>query len=57
MCFLIVQIGASITQEELFAYTNAYFLTNEKYQLSRRYVRFDVDELCNTAVAAGGKSS
>ncbi|KAJ5936044.1 hypothetical protein N7454_005342 [Penicillium verhagenii] len=48
---------ARITQEELFAYTNGHFLANEEYQLSRRYVRFDVDELCKTAAAVGGKSS
>ncbi|KAI1949824.1 hypothetical protein LOZ57_002302 [Ophidiomyces ophidiicola] len=49
--------GASITQEELFAYTNGHFLANEEYQLNRRYVRFNVDELCNTAAAVGGKPS
>ncbi|KAJ6118731.1 hypothetical protein N7471_013351 [Penicillium samsonianum] len=43
--------------EELFAYTNGHFLTNEEHQLSRRYVRFDVDELCNTTAAVGGNSS
>ncbi|OJD28391.1 hypothetical protein ACJ73_00200 [Blastomyces percursus] len=49
--------GASITQEELFAYTNGRFLANEEYQLNRRYVRFDVDELCNTTATVGGKFS
>ncbi|KAJ6018526.1 hypothetical protein N7499_003275 [Penicillium canescens] len=49
--------GASITQEELFAYTNGHFLANEEYQLNRRYVRFDVDELCNTTATVGGKFS
>ncbi|KAI2369967.1 hypothetical protein LOY89_004858 [Ophidiomyces ophidiicola] len=49
--------GASITQEELFAYTNGHFLANEEHQLNRRYVRFNVDELCNTAAAVGGKPS
>ncbi|KAJ5203019.1 hypothetical protein N7449_005098 [Penicillium cf. viridicatum] len=49
--------GASITQEELFTYTNGHFLANEEYQLNRRYVRFDVDELCNTTATVGGKFS
>ncbi|KAJ5121107.1 uncharacterized protein N7515_009068 [Penicillium bovifimosum] len=49
--------GASITQEELFAYTNGHLLANEEYQLRRRYVRFDVDELCNITAAVGGKAS
>lgn len=49
--------GIPIIREDLFAYTNGHFLVDEEHQLSRRYVRFDVDALCNTVSAAGGVSS
>ncbi|KUM65801.1 hypothetical protein ACN42_g1268 [Penicillium freii] len=49
--------GRSISGEELFAYTNGRFLVDEKNQLDRRYVKFDLDALCSTAATAGGKSS
>lgn len=44
-------------REDLFAYTNGHFLADEEHQFSRRYVRFDLDALCNTAATAGGDSS
>ncbi|RHZ47802.1 uncharacterized protein CDV56_104518 [Aspergillus thermomutatus] len=46
-----------ISREDLFAYTNGHFLIDEEHQLSRRYVRFDLDALCGTAAMAGGDSS
>ncbi|KAJ5211222.1 Aminoglycoside phosphotransferase [Penicillium cf. griseofulvum] len=49
--------GVPITREDLFAYTNGHFLVDEQNQLSRRYVRFDLDALCNTASTAGGNTS
>ncbi|KAJ5360863.1 Aminoglycoside phosphotransferase [Penicillium concentricum] len=49
--------GRSIGREELFAYTNGRFLVDEKNQLDRRYVKFDLDALCSTAATAGGQSS
>jgi hypothetical protein len=45
-----------IAREDLFAYTNGRFLADEAHQFSRRYVRFDLDALCNTAATAGGHS-
>lgn len=54
--FLKVQAGIPIVREDLFAYTNGHFLVDEGHQLSRRYVRFDLDALCNTAATAGDSS-
>ncbi|OQD61137.1 hypothetical protein PENPOL_c018G10343 [Penicillium polonicum] len=45
------------SREELFVYTNGRFLVDEKHQLDRRYVKFDLDALCSTAATVGGKSS
>ncbi|GES66750.1 aminoglycoside phosphotransferase [Aspergillus terreus] len=44
---LIKTLGNPITKEELFKYTNGRFLSEEDRQLSKRYVRFDVDRLCD----------
>jgi len=41
----------------LFVYTNGHFLTNEGYQLNRRYIRFYRNELCNIIAKVGGRSS
>ncbi|KAK2734458.1 hypothetical protein FQN57_001693 [Myotisia sp. PD_48] len=38
--------GKPIRHRELFEYTNGRFLVNEKYELAKRYVKFDVDGLC-----------
>ncbi|CAK47965.1 kinase-like protein [Aspergillus niger CBS 101883] len=43
----------SISPDELFAYTNGHFLVDEQHQLARRYVKFDLDALCNVATAVG----
>lgn len=53
----ITSRGKSISREELFKYTNGRFLTNEAEACNRRYVRFDIDQLCAVAAAAGGSSS
>ncbi|KAJ5155011.1 Aminoglycoside phosphotransferase [Penicillium coprophilum] len=50
-------VDKSIGREELFAYTNGRFLVDEKNQLDRRYVKFDLDALCSTAAAVGGQLS
>ncbi|KAL8955937.1 MAG: hypothetical protein Q9193_006380 [Seirophora villosa] len=39
--------GASITDDQLFEYTNGHFLADEEQQRRKRYVKFDVQELCN----------
>ncbi|RYO13723.1 hypothetical protein AA0121_g8373 [Alternaria tenuissima] len=49
--------GKSITRKELFKYTNGRFLANEKEAANRRYVKFDVDQLCAVAATADGKHS
>lgn len=49
---------ASVPQKMLlFAYANGHFLINEGYQLNRRYVRSDGDELCTIIAQVGGRSS
>ncbi|CAE6998145.1 hypothetical protein P3342_000765 [Pyrenophora teres f. teres] len=53
----ITSRGKSISREELFKYTNGRFLANEAEACNRRYVRFDIDQLCAVAAAAGGSSS
>ncbi|KFY81622.1 hypothetical protein V500_11237 [Pseudogymnoascus sp. VKM F-4518 (FW-2643)] len=47
----------SIDREELFAYTNGHFLIDEQRQLELRYVKFDVDALCDVSAAAGPEPS
>lgn len=54
--FLKVQAGIPIEREDLFAYTNGHFLVDGGRQLNRRYVRFDLDALCNTAATVGESS-
>ncbi|KAI4166572.1 MAG: hypothetical protein LQ343_007942 [Gyalolechia ehrenbergii] len=48
--------GKPITEEELFAYTNGHFLVDEKHQLQRRYIKFNLQKLCDvvSSVAANG---
>lgn len=45
--------GKLIDQEELFKYSNGRFLVNEEFQRQKRYVRFDVDHLCELAGSLG----
>ena len=45
--------GKPISREELFTYSNGRFLINEAHALNRRYIRFDIDQLCNIAAAIG----
>ncbi|KAJ5569168.1 hypothetical protein N7450_011654 [Penicillium hetheringtonii] len=54
----VVSYSASVPQKVLrFAYANGHFLTNEGYQLNRRYVRSYGDVLCNIIAKVGGRSS
>ncbi|KAL8966705.1 MAG: hypothetical protein Q9183_003248 [Haloplaca sp. 2 TL-2023] len=41
--------GTKISKESLYEYTNGRFLCDEKSQLARRYLKFDLTELCNEA--------
>ncbi|KAE8366087.1 kinase-like domain-containing protein [Aspergillus caelatus] len=49
--------GKPIGREELFAYTNGHFLVDEQHQLDRRYLKFDLDALCDIAALVDGDSS
>ncbi|EGD94286.1 serine/threonine protein kinase [Trichophyton tonsurans CBS 112818] len=49
--------GKPITKDKLFEYTNGGFLVNEKFQLSRRYVQFNLDALCDSAATSRGQPS
>lgn len=53
----ITNRGIPISREELFIYTNGRFLANEAEACKRRYLSFDVDQLCAVAAAAGDSSS
>lgn len=53
----LIKLGKSIERDELFAYTNGHFLVDEQHQLDRRYLRFNLDALCNIAAAAGESES
>ena len=39
--------------KEVFKYTNGRFLVDEEHQLSKRYVRFDIDRLCDLVASVG----
>ncbi|OAL75077.1 hypothetical protein A7D00_0675 [Trichophyton violaceum] len=47
------------SHEEVFQYNNGHFLVDEEYQFARRYIRFNIDELCNlvSSVVAKGTST
>jgi hypothetical protein len=49
--------GKSTSRDELFAYTNGRFLVNEAHACNRRFVRFNVDQLCSVAASVGGPLS
>ncbi|EDN10388.1 predicted protein [Histoplasma mississippiense (nom. inval.)] len=49
--------GKLITVDKLFDYTNGNFLVNKNFQFERRYVKFDLDALCDVAAAAGVEAS
>lgn len=44
--------GLPISDQELFRYTNGRFLANEDQQLSKRYVTFDVQKLCQVVASS-----
>lgn len=51
--------GKPISHEEVFQYNNGHFLVDKEYQFARRYIRFNIDELCNlvSSVVAKGTST
>lgn len=54
MHLLIASQGSSITSEDLFRYTNGRLLAGEEAQQSKRYVRFEVDGLCDVIAGISG---
>ncbi len=58
-CFgpLTTAPGEPISRDELYQYTNGHFLVDEKHQCRRRYVKFDLDRLCDIAASVGGSKS
>ncbi|KAI4281448.1 MAG: hypothetical protein L6R38_003686 [Xanthoria sp. 2 TBL-2021] len=48
--------GAEISERDLFDYTNGRFLNDEKCQLSKRRVEFNLSNLCNEAVSVANGS-
>ncbi|KAI5356527.1 Putative aminoglycoside phosphotransferase, protein kinase-like domain superfamily [Septoria linicola] len=49
--------GSTISREDLYRYTNGSFLTDETNAVSRRYLKFDLDELCSIASRIGSTSA
>ncbi|KAL8754810.1 MAG: hypothetical protein Q9199_004081 [Rusavskia elegans] len=48
--------GAEISERDLYDYTNGRFLNDEKSQLSKRRVEFNLSNLCNEAVSVANGS-
>ena len=47
----------NLPDEHFFRFTRGRFVSNEKHEISQRYVRFNIDELgCIAAAAVGSKS-
>ncbi|KAI9370609.1 kinase-like domain-containing protein [Aspergillus egyptiacus] len=49
--------GQPIQPEQLFEYTNGRFLVNEKYEVSKRYAKFDLEALCAVVSSVPSVSS
>src|SRR5437016_2811764 len=47
----------SISEEELFQYTNGRFLVKEKEQFAKRYLKFNIGELSDVVAAADHQSA
>ena len=54
---LFASIARGIDVEELFRYSSGRWLINEKQQLAQRYVKFDVDKLCERVASLFGAST
>ncbi|KAK4965249.1 hypothetical protein LTR66_012158 [Elasticomyces elasticus] len=46
-----------ICHEDVFRYTNGHFLIDEKFQYTSRYVKFNLDGLCDIAASVGSSKS
>ena len=47
-------LGRPISREDVFRYTNGRFLADEVAQIAKRYVRFDLDKLCDLVTSVSG---
>ncbi|GAM87917.1 hypothetical protein ANO11243_059450 [Dothideomycetidae sp. 11243] len=47
-----VTAGAKISHEDLFRYTNGRFLVNEREQTAKRFVKCDLEALCDAVAAS-----
>ncbi|KAM5444084.1 hypothetical protein MferCBS31731_000601 [Microsporum ferrugineum] len=46
--------GKPIGHEEIFQYNNGRFLVDEEYQYAKRYIRFNIDKLCDLVASVVG---
>jgi hypothetical protein len=56
-CFLILTESDLQYSNDIFEYTRGRFICNEKYEMSQRYIRFNVNELARLAAEAVGAKS
>ncbi|SMR44111.1 unnamed protein product [Zymoseptoria tritici ST99CH_3D1] len=49
--------GSAVSREDLYRYTNGSFLANEAKAFDRRYLKFNLDELCSIASRIGSISA
>ena len=49
--------GKHISHEELFRFSNGHFLVDERRQFAQRYVKFDVDKLCELVTSITRQAS
>lgn len=50
----LILVGRSVGRGEVFRYTNGHFLINEEHQYANRYVRFNIDKLCELVSSVVG---
>ncbi|KAL9027983.1 MAG: hypothetical protein Q9196_003584 [Gyalolechia fulgens] len=49
--------GKPITEDEVFEYTNGHFLVDEKQQLQKRYIKFNLQKLCDVVSSVTANQS
>ncbi|KAM5437911.1 hypothetical protein MaudCBS49596_006474 [Microsporum audouinii] len=50
-------LGKPISYEEVFQYNNGRFLVDEEYQYARRYIRFNINKLCDLVSSIVGNGA
>ncbi|EGP91121.1 uncharacterized protein MYCGRDRAFT_65675 [Zymoseptoria tritici IPO323] len=56
-CLTISCRGSAVSREDLYRYTNGSFLANQAKAFDRRYLKFNLDELCSIASRIGSISA